>query len=295
MFTRVNLLGWGTYAPVTHAEMTQLDINISRALDGVNGGTYTLAEPLVINGTVSIPGLTTGPTAVIEADVVTANSELNIPSGSVLDVASGGKVWVKGGGTLDVDGTAYVATLYAVNIYVGTGAGSGLARTWPIPVVLANAESQWSAQFSGDGTSAGETVQVAIATVAPNPELPRSILVLPVDPHCFEGEFISFAIRTAASYSGTPVIAEAAKAYLVRINADGAIDAIVGTFTDARGTSLGNYTGTKVTSTTTGLTASIAQDRRYALIVHPPKVSSGSGTVWFAVHSASVTVECRGL
>jgi hypothetical protein len=57
MFARVNTLGWALFEELTSAQMNQLDLNVSRALDGLNGGEYTLTAPLIIHGTVSFDSI----------------------------------------------------------------------------------------------------------------------------------------------------------------------------------------------------------------------------------------------
>lgn len=50
MFTRVKPLGWAFLEILTSTQMNQLDTNVSRAVDGLNGGTYTLAVMLELAG-----------------------------------------------------------------------------------------------------------------------------------------------------------------------------------------------------------------------------------------------------
>lgn len=45
-FPRVNLLGWALFEELTSAQMNQLDIDHSNAVDGLNGGTYNLSAEL---------------------------------------------------------------------------------------------------------------------------------------------------------------------------------------------------------------------------------------------------------
>lgn len=49
VFVRSNLLGWGLYEVLTSAQMNQLDINMTRALDGYDGGTYSPSAALQLN------------------------------------------------------------------------------------------------------------------------------------------------------------------------------------------------------------------------------------------------------
>lgn len=48
-FARVNPPGWGYRAILTSAQQNQLDLNVSRALDGYAGGTYNPSAPLTWN------------------------------------------------------------------------------------------------------------------------------------------------------------------------------------------------------------------------------------------------------
>ena len=50
MFTRVKPLGWAFLEILTSTQMNQLDTNVSRAIDGLNGGTYALAVMLELAG-----------------------------------------------------------------------------------------------------------------------------------------------------------------------------------------------------------------------------------------------------
>lgn len=48
-FSRVNLLGWAYAELLTSAQMNQLDINMTRALDGYGGGTYNPSAAIKVN------------------------------------------------------------------------------------------------------------------------------------------------------------------------------------------------------------------------------------------------------
>lgn len=50
-FPRVKIGGWGVGDPLTSAQQNQLDIDHTNALDGLNGGTYTLGSKLLLDGT----------------------------------------------------------------------------------------------------------------------------------------------------------------------------------------------------------------------------------------------------
>ena len=49
-FTRVNPGGWAVNDPLTSAQMNQLDINVSQAVDGTAGGTFAPSATIQING-----------------------------------------------------------------------------------------------------------------------------------------------------------------------------------------------------------------------------------------------------
>ena len=57
MFSRVNPIGWALFEELTSAQMNQLDINASRAIDGTFGGTYTPSGPININGMMSVTNM----------------------------------------------------------------------------------------------------------------------------------------------------------------------------------------------------------------------------------------------
>lgn len=49
-FSRVNPIGWGNGEVLTSTQMNDLDTNVTKAVDGAAGGTYTLSAPLALNG-----------------------------------------------------------------------------------------------------------------------------------------------------------------------------------------------------------------------------------------------------
>lgn len=49
-FPRVNPPGWGNGEVLTSTQMNNLDTNMTKAVDGAGGGTYTLSAPLALNG-----------------------------------------------------------------------------------------------------------------------------------------------------------------------------------------------------------------------------------------------------
>lgn len=49
-FSRVKAAGWAMFEVLTSAQMNQLDINMTKAVDGDGGGTYTPSAPIDIDG-----------------------------------------------------------------------------------------------------------------------------------------------------------------------------------------------------------------------------------------------------
>lgn len=117
-FSLVNLTGWTTGDQLTEDQINQLDQDHAAAVDGTNGGTYTLSSPLTFNGadvnfgsetlfnapatftdTVSISGvLTVGNTATFNG---TSNfKNVNISGGSTLHLSPGN--------TLNADGDCFL-------------------------------------------------------------------------------------------------------------------------------------------------------------------------------------------
>lgn len=82
MFSRVNPIGWALFEELTSAQMNQLDINASRAIDGTFGGTYTPSGPININGTLNVTNMSLTSatidsltvTGTIDSDTVIAHS-----------------------------------------------------------------------------------------------------------------------------------------------------------------------------------------------------------------------------
>lgn len=62
-FSRVKPLGWGNLDTLTAAEVNQLDLNLSRAIDGTFGGEYNPSAPIVVGG----QGLDVGAPARLES------------------------------------------------------------------------------------------------------------------------------------------------------------------------------------------------------------------------------------
>jgi hypothetical protein len=75
--TRVNPFGWQYKEPVTHEQLNELDDNVARAVDGVEGGAYAPTGRVTINGE-GFAARVSGETRVVGPDgalVVDADSE----------------------------------------------------------------------------------------------------------------------------------------------------------------------------------------------------------------------------
>jgi hypothetical protein len=96
-FARVNPAGWTQNVdPITKPQIDQLDINVSRSLDGTAGGPYTPAASLSIGG------------AGIEfTDVnheVASGALITVKSGGEIAAESGGQIRIESGGKLRFEG-----------------------------------------------------------------------------------------------------------------------------------------------------------------------------------------------
>lgn len=82
-FARVKPGSWATGEKLSSPQQNQLDLNVSRALDGYAGGTYTPSDPLIINGDglqTSVAPATGNAVAnktYVDAEVAATNSELS--------------------------------------------------------------------------------------------------------------------------------------------------------------------------------------------------------------------------
>lgn len=81
-FARKNALGWGFGDKVSHGDLTDIDIDVARAVDGYAGGTYTPSSAVSISK--------------LRADLSGAST---IPSGASLTAASGSTVTHSSGAT----------------------------------------------------------------------------------------------------------------------------------------------------------------------------------------------------
>lgn len=110
MFSRVNSLGWALYEELTSAQMNQLDLNVSRAIDGVFGGTYNLSNTLTLNGTVAISNM-----------VFTGGTVTNL---TVSGTLTANTVNVSGIATFDNIASFHNTAIFGNNVFVqGSGIG----------------------------------------------------------------------------------------------------------------------------------------------------------------------------
>jgi hypothetical protein len=91
--TAANLGGWSLNEVLTSAQMNHLQNELLKAVDGVNGGTYTLASTLTFQG----------------ADVRIA-ADLEVISGGEINIQSGGALNVLAGGVLDFSGDLHISS-----------------------------------------------------------------------------------------------------------------------------------------------------------------------------------------
>lgn len=70
-FTRAKPAGWSSGQPFTAAQVNQIDINQSRAVDGYAGGTYTPSSPLSLSNVQEL-GITSG-TSVTRREILVAS------------------------------------------------------------------------------------------------------------------------------------------------------------------------------------------------------------------------------
>ena len=115
MFSRVNSLGWALFEELTSSQMNQLDLNVSRALDGVFGGTYNLSNTLTINGTVRISNMeftggtitTLGVTGTLTADTISVTTMLDSNGIATFDGSTyvNGNLYFQSTGGLYMSGT----------------------------------------------------------------------------------------------------------------------------------------------------------------------------------------------
>lgn len=108
-FARVNPLGWALYEVLTSAQMNALDINMTRAVDGFAGGTYSPSAPLVWNEQ-------------IQADAASSSLTNAV---AIQGTGKGSEPGLKGVGSTTGNGTEGVGGASAGNGLSGTGGASG--------------------------------------------------------------------------------------------------------------------------------------------------------------------------
>lgn len=91
--TAANPGGWSLHEVLTSPQVNHLQNELLKAVDGVNGGTYTLASPLEFAG----------------ADVRIA-ADLEVLSGGEINIQSGAALNVLAGGVLDFSGDLHISS-----------------------------------------------------------------------------------------------------------------------------------------------------------------------------------------
>jgi hypothetical protein len=101
-FSLVKPGGWAFGELLTSAQMNALDADHANAVDGLNGGSYPLVNPLIFSGDV------------VEFDDVVINDDLTVDD----DALVSGDLTV--GGSLNLVGTAFLGTVAATTVSAGT-------------------------------------------------------------------------------------------------------------------------------------------------------------------------------
>lgn len=138
--TAANPGGWSLNEVLTSLQMTHLQNELLKAIDGVNGGSYTLAAPLTIGGAdvtfasdVFLTGATSfgsitipsGETLTVSAGATasflgnaafTGGADLDLASGSEIDMASGSALLL--GGSMNVEAGAQLVLLTGSDMFV---------------------------------------------------------------------------------------------------------------------------------------------------------------------------------
>ena len=131
--TAANPGGWSLNEVLTSAQMTHLQNELLKAIDGVNGGTYTLASPLqfagadvriaadlevISGGEINIQS--GGALNVLAGGIIDFSGDLHISSGGELVVENGGLLTMQNGSDMTVAGTALIDLLGTLDVN-GTG------------------------------------------------------------------------------------------------------------------------------------------------------------------------------
>lgn len=105
--TAANPGGWSLNEVLTSAQMTHLQNELLKAIDGVNGGTYTLAAPLIFAG--ADVRMTTNLVIPSGGDIeLENNADMNLASGADINLSSGAAIEVSLGALLQVGGELQV-------------------------------------------------------------------------------------------------------------------------------------------------------------------------------------------
>jgi hypothetical protein len=158
MFTRVKPLGWAFLEILTSTQMNQLDTNASRAIDGLNGGVYTLAVMLELAGAgvkfstvaefedaavafTGVGSVTVGSgtawtfnNPVLFNALATLNGSATVPSGQTLTIADGASMQVDLAGAITNNGVLQnVGILYNDGRIINRGEGRLQRRFTALP------------------------------------------------------------------------------------------------------------------------------------------------------------------
>lgn len=158
-FSRVNALGWtDDFSTITAAQINGLDVNLTSALDGLNGGYYTPTAELAIGG----QGLHIWDSVLLIGDGSGQNGIFTIESGSLGGVASGGTWTAASGSTTNLAGTT---SLTGHGHTVASGGWFNVASGGYIKIAAGGEVDNAGAFVASTGSSntfqAGSTVAIA--------------------------------------------------------------------------------------------------------------------------------------
>lgn len=153
-FTRVKVAGWAFGERLTSAQMNALDIDHADAVDGVDGGNYTLSAPLAFTGTVSCTNMTVTADLAVTDDV-SVGGDLTVVTAATVQGPAALDDDVSVGGTLSC-GVVLAGATTCTGLTVSTDAsiGDDLTVTGDINVGAVST-FQGAAQFDDDVTIGG--------------------------------------------------------------------------------------------------------------------------------------------
>jgi len=116
-FSRVNALGWtDDFSTITAAQINGLDVNMTSALDGLNGGYYTPTAELAIGG----QGLHIWDGSLTIGDGAGQNGTINVSDSSGMIFASGSGIIQSAGSSWGLSGSTW---FYSAGVDSNGGAG----------------------------------------------------------------------------------------------------------------------------------------------------------------------------